>query len=175
MRGLAACSSAVLAAAFVLLTATAAAQQTDGAASKQQIAIHEQGVDHHVGGPNGTFTIELALPGFAAAGKTHIANGPGPTKYVAGQQRIPFSGEDTLTSSKGQLVIAFKGTHIPLNNRATASGVAVGPAVESGTWKITSATGAYEGWKGGGPFAAAIFGYTVNPSYSVEWDGYITH
>ena len=71
-------------------------------------------------------------------------------------------------------MIAFNGTHIPVNNKATSSGIAVGPAVESGTWKIKSASGAYEGWKGGGLFAAAIYGYTINPSYSVEWDGEIT-
>jgi hypothetical protein len=174
MRGQGVYLSSALVAAVLILAATAAAKPTASMASKLQIAVHEQGIDHHNGGPNGTFTIDLAVPGFAASGKTHISNGPGATKYVQGQQRIPFSGEDTLTTSKGQIVIAFNGTHIPVNNKATSSGIAVGPAVESGTWKIKSASGAYQGWKGGGPFAAAIYGYTINPSYSVEWDGKIT-
>jgi hypothetical protein len=167
-------SGAALAAAALILTSAAAAQPRSGVASQLQIAIHEQGIDHQNGGPNGTFTIDLALPGFAASGKTHISNTPGPTKYVQGQQQIPFGGEDTLTTGKGQIVIGFSGTHIPVNNRATSAGYAVGPAVEHGTWKIKSASGAYQGWKGGGPFAAAIYGYTINPSYSVEWDGEIT-
>jgi hypothetical protein len=174
MRGQTVYVCAAQAAAVLLLAATAAAQPSADVASRLPIAIHEQGIDHRSGGPNGTFTIALALPGFAASGKTHIANAPGTTKYVEGQQRIPFSGEDTLTTDKGQIVLAFSGTHIPLNTKATPSGVAVGPAVENGTWKIKSATGAYQGWKGGGLFAAAIYGYTVNPSYSVEWDGNIT-
>jgi len=174
MRGQAVYSGAALATAVLVLAAIAAAQPKAGIASKLQIAIHEQGIDHHNGGPKGTFTIDLALPGFAARGKTRISNAPGTTNYVQGQQQIPFSGEDTLTTSKGQIVIAFNGTHIPVNNKATPSGIAVGPAVESGTWKIRSASGAYQGWKGGGPFAAAIYGYTINPSYSVEWDGNIT-
>jgi hypothetical protein len=174
MRGQAGYAGAALAAAALILATIAAAQPKAVVASELQIANHEQGIDRYNGGPNGTFTIDLALPGFAASGTTHISSGPGTTTYVQGQQRIPFAGDDTLTTRNGQIVIRFNGTHIPVNNKATASGIAVGPAVESGTWKIASASGAYRGWKGGGPFAVAIYGYTINPSYSVEWDGNIT-
>jgi hypothetical protein len=178
MAGQALWSVTALAAAAFALTATAAAEPKVTVASKVQIAIHEQGKDSLKpgGATGGTFTIEVASPGSTpTSGKTRITQVPGPTKYVDGQQRIPFSAEDTLTSSKGQLVIAISGTHIPLNNKASAAGYAVGPAAETGTWKIKSGSGVYQGWKGGGPFASAVYGYTVVPSYSVEFDGYITH
>jgi hypothetical protein len=64
-------------------------------------------------GDHGTFTIDLALPGFAAGGTTLIVVDPGPTRYVNGQELIPFAGLDTLTSSKGQLQIAFTGRTSP--------------------------------------------------------------
>jgi hypothetical protein len=176
MRGQAVYLVAALAAAALTLTATASAQPRAAAASRLQIAIHEQGTQkmNVHDWTYGAFTVDLALPGFASSGKTRISAGPGPTKYVDGQQQIPFGGQDTLTSSKGQLVITFSGTHFPVNNRATSGGIAVGPAAEYGTWTITSATGVYQGWKGGGRFASAIYGYSLNQPYSVEWDGYIT-
>jgi hypothetical protein len=49
----------------------------------------------------------------------------------------------------------------------------LGPAAEYGTWKIKTATGIYHGWKGGGIWAAVVYGGKVEP-YSVEWDGSIT-
>src|SRR5690242_14681568 len=91
--------SALAVLTFLFLTAASTAPT----ASRLQISIHEQGIDSHNSGPNGKFTIDLALPGFKAGGTTHISNAPGATKYVAGQQQIPFGGEDTLTSSKGKL------------------------------------------------------------------------
>ena len=77
MRAQAAYSGAALAAAFLLLAATAAAHPKAAVAPRLQIAIHEQGKDRHSGQTAGTFTIDLALPGFAATGKTHISHAPG--------------------------------------------------------------------------------------------------
>jgi hypothetical protein len=39
---------------------------------------------------------------------------------------------------------------------------------------VKAGTGVFQGWTGDGPWAAALDGYTINQSYSVEWDGYIT-
>jgi hypothetical protein len=65
--------------------------------------------------------------------------------------------------------------HIDVNMKATPSGGnTVGNAAEYGTWKITAATGIYQGWKGGGNFAAVSYGYQNLQPSSVEWDGYIT-
>jgi len=164
-------------AALCLFVGAPAAAQSKGAVpTKVQIAIHDQGTAPKASGsPHGIYTITVALPGFAAGGKSRISFDPSVTKYVDGQAQLPLAGSDTFTSSKGKLVIAFTGTHIPLNNKLTSAGYSVGPAAETGTWKITSATGSYAGWKGGGPWAAVIYGYTLNPSYSAEWDGFITH
>jgi hypothetical protein len=61
-----------------------------------------------------------------------------------------------------------------VNQKVTPSGDVVGSAAEYGTWKITAATGIYQGWKGRGTFAAVLYGYQNAQPYSVEWDGYVT-
>jgi len=71
-------------------------------------------------------------------------------------------------------VLSVKGTHIDVNSKLNTSGQLVGPAAEHGTWKIKSATGIYQGWKGGGNWASIGSGYENVQPYSVEWDGYIT-
>jgi hypothetical protein len=122
----------------------------------------------------GTFTIELALSPFGPGGTTKIALNPGNLRQVNGQKVTPFDGTDHLKSAKGQLELAVRGVHIEVNNKLAPSGYQVGPSVEYGTWKIRTATGIYKGWKGGGNWAAALYGYTNVQPYSVEWDGYIT-
>jgi hypothetical protein len=151
------------------------------AASKSQIAIHEQGKNPQTNlqakgaFPRGTFTIDLALSPFGPRGTTVITTSPGNPRQVNGQKVTQFTGTDTLKNTKGQLELAFRGIHIEVNNKLTPSGFQVGPSVEYGTWKIRTATGIYEGWKGGGNWAAALYGYSPSQPYSVEWDGHITH
>jgi hypothetical protein len=70
--------------------------------------------------------------------------------------------------------LRFTGIHIDVNQKVTPSGDVVGSAAEYGTWKITAATGIYQGWKGRGTFAAVLYGYQNAQPYSVEWDGYVT-
>jgi hypothetical protein len=152
-----------------------------GTASKSQIAIHEVGKQLQTGTqsqgnfPRGTFTIDLALTPFGPKGTTIATSSPSNPTQVKGQERTQFTGTDTLKSTKGQLELAFRGVHIEVNDKLTPSGFHVGPAVEYGTWKVRTATGIYQGWRGGGNWAAVLYGYGKSQPYSVEWDGYVTH
>jgi hypothetical protein len=165
-------------ASVVALVAMAAAGVASGSnASRSQIAIHEQG-KHNITNESrpilGTFTIELAGVPFGPRGTTRISPSPGATTHVNGQTRLALSATDTLTSAKGQIVLAISGIHIDVNGKLTPSGFFVGPAVEYGAWRIKTATGIYQGWKGGGIWASATYGYAQPETYSAEWDGYIT-
>ncbi len=147
--------------------------------SKSQIKIHESGTDNRVqsgtqGSVRGKFTIDLKGTPFGPGGTTVIYAVPGQTKYVNGQAQIPLAATDHLTSKTGTIELAITGTHIDLNTKLTSSGHSVGPAAEHGTWKIRTATGIYEGWKGGGSWASVAYGYGAVQPYSVEWDGYVT-
>ena len=93
---------------------------------------------------------------------------------VKGQEQIPFVATDHLTGKTGKIVLAVKGTHIDVNSKLNISGQVVGPAAEYGTWKIRTATGIYQGWKGGGNWASVAYSYRNVQPDSVEWDGYIT-
>jgi hypothetical protein len=141
-------------------------------ASRSQIAIHEQG-KHNITDESvpilGTFTIELAGTPYGPKGTTRISPSPGATTHANGQTRLALTATDTLTSAKGHIALAITGIHIDVNGKLTPSGFFV-----YGTWKIKTATGIYRGWKGGGIWALAQYGYAQPEAYSVEWDGYIT-
>ena len=149
-------------------------------AARSLIAIHEQGTNNlngqsGNGATHGKFTIELQKAPFGPGGTTVIYSIPANAgRLVNGQEQIPFVATDHLTSKTGKLVLAVKGTHIDVNSKLNASGQLVGPAAEYGTWKIQSAIGIYQGWKGGGNWASIGSGYKNVQPYSVEWDGYIT-
>lgn len=147
-------------------------------ASPSLIEIHEQGTDNRTrpgvtGAVRGKFTIELKKTPLGPGGTTVIYALPGISRLVKGQEQTPFTGRDRLTSKTGTIELAFKGTHIDVNSKLSSSSRRLGPAAEYGTWKIAAATGIYEGWKGGGNFAAVAYGYKNLQPYSVEWDGYI--
>ena len=161
---------------LVFVLANVALGSTGGkraATAKLHISIHEHGTNAPTS-IRGKFTIELAKTPFGPGGTTSISPDAGNTTYVNGQERIAFGGTDHLTSTKGQIELRLAGIHIELNSKLTPSGWVVGPVVEYGTWKIASATGIYQGWKGGGNWAAALSGYSRFQPYTVEWDGYIT-
>jgi len=159
------------------LVASAAASSVASArsTSKELIAIHQRGVIpvSSSRAVRGKYSIDLKASPFGPTGTTLIYLSPGTVAYVNGQERFPFSGTDYLTSSKGKLDISFDGVHTDVNSRLYA-GQPVGPAIEYGTWKVSSATGIYRGWKGGGNWAAALWGYGAVSQYSVEWDGYVS-
>ena len=144
-------------------------------ASKSLVAIHVQGanpLNQYTKGIHGSFNVELAKTPFAR-GTSLIYPTPAATRIVNGQEQTSFAGEDTLTNAKGKLVLAFRGIHIDVNGKLV-SGQVVGPAAEYGTWKVRSATGIYQGWRGGGNWASVACCYQNAQPYSVEWDGYIT-
>lgn len=152
---------------------------SSGADSRSLIAIHEQGEnlqeDQVIGHcPCGKYTVDLRGARFGPAGTSRIFPDPSARRNVRGQEQQLLAGTDALTSKAGQLVLAFAGTQVTLNGRLSPSGEVVGPAVEYGTWKVKTATGSYRGWKGGGSWAAAFYGYGRVQPYSVEWDGYLT-
>jgi hypothetical protein len=95
----------------VLLQALALTGLASGSrTSTSQIAIHEQGTNPAtvLSAPlRGKFTIELNADRFGPAGTTAIVPDPGATTHLHGQERIALAGEDTLTSGKGQIVLAF--------------------------------------------------------------------
>lgn len=172
--------------AVVSLLAGALGVSLDGGASgatasKSRIAIHQQGKNDQTTTQaqgavlRGTFRIELDLTPYGRRGTTTITTSPSNVHTVNGQDQTPFIGTDRLKSAKGELQLAFRGIHIDVNSKLLPSGYRVGPQVEYGTWTIKSATGIYKGWKGGGNWAASLYGYTPSQPYSVEWDGYITH
>jgi hypothetical protein len=153
---------------FVLLLsgnviAVAVGGVADGTASSpSKIVIDQHGTsfqDSAAGaGLRGKFTINLRGLPFGPAGTTLYFGVPGNTRYVHGEAQIPFSGTDHLTSKKGRIDLAVSGTRIDVNQKVTRSGNVFGPIVRYGSWKIASATGIYQGWKGGGNFAAVFFG-----------------
>jgi len=147
------------------------------AASRSLIAIHEQGTrstSQVVQDDHGRFTVDLEEAPFGPGGTTRVSTEWSAAKSVNGQEQTPLLGRDTLTSKKGRIELVFVGTHIDLNGRLRHSGQLVGPAIEYGTWKISAATGVYQGWKGGGNWASVISGYGPVQPYSVEWDGHVT-
>ena len=167
----------VLAVLAVLAVPAVGGVASGNTASKAQINIHESGKINTAKPPfaqgaiRGKFTIQLKLSPFGPGGTTAIVPVPAPTKYVNGEEQIPFTATDHLTSKAGTLELAIKGIHIDVNVKDTNDR---GPFAEYGTWKIRAATGTYEGWKGGGSWASAAVGYGKIQPYSVEWDGYIT-
>jgi len=168
--------------AFLTIVAFASGDVSSASSvSSAQIAIHEQGTTNSNPKlpfdkryPHGTFTIQLAGLTPNPAGTTALVPQPAQTRYVDGETQIPFVGSDTLTTKGGKLELAFKGVHIDVNSKLGSSGVATGPAAEYGTWTVRSGTGTFAGWKGGGVWAASIYGYGLVQPYSVEWDGSIT-
>jgi hypothetical protein len=67
---------------------------------------------------------------------------------------------------KGILGISMRGLSIEINDFSPSK---PGYAAEYGTWKITSGSGMYEGWTGGGRWASVSA-----PANYVEWDGFVT-
>ena len=96
-------------------------------------------------------------------------NQQGALTTVDGQTQVPVSGQNNLTSPKGTLSFSLTGVSIAIPNVDPKKGSF---GVEYGTWKITSGTGIYKGWTGGGRWANAS---TPDGAQYIDWAGSVTH
>ena len=96
-------------------------------------------------GPQGKFKL---FPAGALRGDSGtVISGQLPTPG-----RMILKGQDVQTFTNTD---TYKGAHGDLTVSVSAQQVAAPPYnIYTGTWKLISGTGAYEGYKGGGPFAA---------------------
>jgi len=103
----------------------------------------------------------LYAPSSTDSGTSTIVYRIGPVRYRGGQRYEIHSGVDTMHSKKGGLTLTF-----------TGPSVNAGPSlyVEYGTWHISSASGIYKGWKGGGNWA----GTDNEQTRHFQWEGLIT-
>ena len=115
---------------------------------------------------NGTFRgrFRLLVDGVLMDSGTSIVrpNQQGVLRIVDGQTQVPVSGQNNLTSSKGSLSFSLTGVSIAIRTTKGAFGV------EYGTWKITSGSGTYKGWTGGGRWANAS---TADGAQYIDWAG----
>ena len=84
-----------------------------------------------------------------------------PVRYRDGQRYEIHSGVDTMHDKKGGLKLTFSGPSVN-----------AGPSlyIEYGTWRISSASGIYKGWKGGGNWG----GTDNEQTYHLQWEGLVT-
>ena len=122
---------------------------------------------------NGTFRgrFRLLLDGVLKDSGTSIVrpNQQGALQIVGGQTQVPVSGQSNLTSKKGTLSFALTGVSISIRNLDPTKGAF---GVEYGTWKITSGSGIYKGWTGGGRWANAS---TPDGAQYIDWAGSVHH
>jgi hypothetical protein len=122
---------------------------------------------------NGTFKgrFKLLLDGVLKDSGTSIVrpNQQGALRIVDGQTQVPVSGQSNLTSTKGTLSFSLTGVSIAIPNLDQTKGAF---GVEYGTWKITSGSGIYKGWIGGGRWANAS---TSDGAQYIDWAGSVRH
>jgi hypothetical protein len=134
-------------AAVTLLGVTLVGVASGGAAAtKQRVAI--DGKWNHSTG-TGTFKL-VALSGGALKGESgkFTGGGQGPRSVVRknGQEVRFIKAVDTYTGANGTLTVS---------QRIEIVSAGRGYAINTGTWRVVSGTGAYKGYGGGGTFAAA--------------------
>ncbi len=122
---------------------------------------------------NGTFNgrFRLLLDGVLRDSGTSIVrpNQQGALRIVGGQTQVPVSGQNNLTSTKGTLSFSLTGVSIAIRNPDPTKGAF---GIEYGTWKITSGSGIYKGWTGGGRWANAS---TSDGAQYIDWAGSVHH
>jgi hypothetical protein len=84
--------------------------------------------------------------------------------YVDGQEQRPIHGTDMFTGKKGTLDIKWRSVEIEIDRTSP-----IEVTIQYGTWQVTSGTGAYKNWKGGGRFAAVLA-----KQFQGVWDGFVT-
>ena len=125
-------------------------------AGKFRVVIEDSG---SVSSFQGRFV--LYAPAGTDSGSSALSVHIGPVRYRGGQRYEIHSGVDTVHGKKGDLKLSFSGPSVN-----------AGPSlyIEYGTWRISSASGIYKGWKGGG-----TWGGTDNErTYHLQWEGLVT-
>jgi hypothetical protein len=125
-------------------------------AGKFRVVIEESG---SVSSFQGRFV--LYAPASTDSGTSALQVQISPVRYRGGQRYEIHSGVDTMHSKKGGLKLTFSGPSVN-----------AGPSlyIEYGTWRISSASGIYKGWKGGGNWG----GTDNEQTYHLQWEGLVT-
>jgi hypothetical protein len=141
----------------VLVTGALTAGGADGtSAGKFRVVIEESG---SVGSFQGRFV--LYAPASTDSGTSALQVQISPVRYRGGQRYEIHSGVDTMNSKKGGLKLTFSGPSV---------NAGPGLYIEYGTWRISSASGIYKGWKGGGNWG----GTDNDQKYHLQWEGLVT-
>jgi hypothetical protein len=153
-----------------LVLGSVALGAADTRATTKLISIQDR-----VGGQmtNGTFKgrFRLLLDGALKDSGISIVrpNQQGALRILDGQTQVPVSGQNNLTSPKGTLSFSLTGVSIAIRNLDPTKGAF---GIEYGTWKITSGSGIYKGWTGGGRWANAS---TPDGAQYIDWAGSVRH
>ena len=141
----------------VLVTGALAVGGAEGtSAGKFRVVIEESGSVSSLQGRFGLFA-----PSGADSGTSALQVQISPVRYRGGQRYEIHSGVDTMHGKKGGLKLTFSGPSVN-----------AGPSlyIEYGTWRISSASGIYKGWKGGGNWG----GTDNEQTYHLQWEGLVT-
>jgi hypothetical protein len=141
----------------VLVTGALTVGGADGtSAGKFRVVIEESG---SVSSFQGRFV--LYAPASTDSGTSALQVQIGPVRYRGGQRYEIHSGVDTMHGKKGGLKLTFSGPSVN-----------AGPSlyIEYGTWRISSASGIYKGWKGGGNWG----GTDNEQTDHFQWEGLVT-
>jgi hypothetical protein len=152
----------VLIAAVAALTLVGVASG-GSTASKQRVAIDGT---FHAGSNSGTFKVISLTAGALKkdAGKfTGTGNFGNPFVRKNGQEVTTIGGLDSYVGANGTLNVAQRIEQVGAGRNYT---------IATGTWSVVSGTGAYEGYRGGGSFAAA--GTPSGTTIFFRQEGYLT-
>jgi hypothetical protein len=141
----------------VLVTGALTVGAVDGtSAGKLRVVIEESG---SVSSFQGRFVLYAAAS--TDSGTSALQVQIGPVRYRGGQRYEIHGGVDTMHGKKGGLKLTFSGPSVN-----------AGPSlyIEYGTWRISSASGIYKGWKGGGNWG----GTDNEQTYHFQWEGLVT-
>jgi hypothetical protein len=154
-------AAAALAAGSIPLASASTPVWLRGARSKTHIEIRERGSMTTF---RGTFVLELNYLNVFDRGTTQLGPVAGHTpNNVSGQEQRPIHGTDMFTGKKGTLSIKWRSVEIEIDRTSP-----IEVTIQYGTWQVTSGTGAYKNWKGGGRFAAVLA-----KQFQGVWDGYV--
>jgi hypothetical protein len=141
----------------VLVTGGVTVGGADGtSAGKFRVVIEESG---SVSSFQGRFVLYARAS--TDSGTSALQVQISPVRYRGGQRYEIHSGVDTMHGKKGGLKLSFSGPSVNAGSSLY---------IEYGTWRVSSASGIYKGWKGGGNWG----GTDNEQSYHLQWEGLVT-